>query len=71
MNGYSQGEKAFDLELIVISPTSMLFKNALLVEEQLPSAHNEAEHPRARINSTCEEDCPQSMLIASPPALLE
>ena len=71
LNGYSQGEKAFDLEFAVISSSSMLFKNALLVEEQLPSAHTKAEHPRAWINSTCEEHCPQSMSTASPPALLE
>ena len=71
LNGYSQGEKAFDLELVVISSSSMLFKNTVLVEKQVPSAHTEAEYPRAWVNSTCEEDCPQSMSMASPPALLE
>lgn len=50
LSGYSSRENAWDLEFGVIPSSLMLFKNTLLIKEQVPSAHQRqciAEHDLA------------------------
>lgn len=58
LSGYLSRENAWDLELGVVPSSLMLFKNTLLIKEQVPSAHPETVHRRAWLGSTCEEDRP-------------